>query len=134
MTRSRAGEPASTTHTGALAETVGQRFLEQRGLRLVTRNYRCRYGEIDLIMMEGRDLIMVEVRYRASAALVDPTLTVTSAKRRRLAQTAQRYLQDQPRFADHSLRFDVLAISGPLRSPRCKWWRSAFTTDDLGRW
>ncbi len=124
----------TTTRTGDLAETAGLLFLEQHGLRLVERNYRCRCGEIDLIMMDGGDLVMVEVRYRASAALVDPALTVTRPKRRRLAQAAQRYLQDQPRFADGGLRFDVLAISGPLESPCCKWFRGAFSTDDLGLW
>ena len=85
-------------------------------------------------MMDGPDLVMVEVRYRANPARIDPAVTITAAKRRRLALTAQRYLQDQPHLSDRGLRFDVLAISGPLRSPRCDWIRGAFTTDDLGRW
>lgn len=126
----RGGDAASTTRRGALAEAAGQRFLEAQGLRLLTRNYRCRCGEIDLVMVDGADLVMVEVRYRRSAGLVDPALTVTRTKRRRLLQAAQRYLQDQPRLTDRSLRFDVLAMSGPLQQPHCRWYRGAFTADD----
>ena len=131
MRRRAAGAP-STTRTGALAEAVGAEFLGGRGLHLVTRNFRCRCGEIDLVMMDGPELVIVEVRYRASASLVDPALTITAPKRRRLLQSAQRYLQEQPRFADHPIRFDVLSISGPLQAPRCTWYRGAFSADDAG--
>lgn len=140
MTSGRRGPPrppdtaTSTTRTGALAEAAGLRFLQAQGLRLLARNYRCRCGELDLVMLDGEQLVMVEIRYRQRIDPVHPALTVTATKRRRLVQAAQRWLQDHPGAADRSLRFDVLAMTGPLNAPRCDWLRNAFTGDDVGRW
>lgn len=133
MTRAPPGTKPSTTETGSRAERVGQRFLESRGLRVVARNFRCRTGELDLVMLDGQKLVMVEVRYRARAALVDPAVTVTATKRLRLLRAAARFLQARPAFRDHAMRFDVLALSGPLDAARCDWIRGAFTTDDVAR-
>jgi putative endonuclease len=121
----------ATTQTGAQAEAAGQRYLELRGLRLVARNFRCRSGELDLVMLEGDQLVMVEVRYRARIDPVPPAITVTATKQRRLLRTASWFLVKQPRFRDHALRFDVLALSGPLETPRCDWYRGAFNADDV---
>ena len=126
------GQRTSTARTGALAEAAGRRFLEQQGLGLVECNYRCRWGEIDLVMRDAGTLVMVEVRYRASAALVEPGLSVDGRKRHRLLQAARRYLQEHPREAQRSLRFDVLSLSGPLEAPRCRWYRGAFDADEAG--
>ncbi len=97
----------------------------------MARNFRCRAGELDLIMLEGPALVVIEVRYRARPDPVDPALTVTLTKRRRLARAAAHFLQRQPRFRDHAMRFDVLALSGPLAAVRCDWIRGAFTMDDV---
>lgn len=121
---------ATSTRTGALAEDFAQRYLGARGLRLVQRNFRCRCGEIDLVMRDGADLVMVEVRYRSSASLVDPVMTITRAKRQRLLRAAARYLQARPADSERNVRFDVLAVSGSLAAPRCTWYRAAFTADD----
>lgn len=119
-----------TSRVGAAAEAAGCRFLEARGLRLVERNFRCRSGEIDLVMRDGPDLVMVEVRYRARTDPVHPAQTITPAKRRRLLRAAAFYLQRLRWDGDRGVRFDVLSISGPLTSPSCEWIRSAFTADD----
>ena len=132
MTRATAPRP-STTRTGARAEQVGQGFLEKRGLRVVARNFRCRAGELDLVMLDGRQLVVVEVRYRTRAGLVDPAVTVTATKRLRLLRAAARFLQERPVFRDHAVRFDVLALTGPLHAARCDWIRGAFTADDVAR-
>ena len=124
---------AATTRTGATAEDAALAFLRSRGLVPVARNFRCRAGELDHVMLDGDVLVVVEVRYREHADPVDPAVTVTARKQQRLAQAALRFLQAQPFFRDHALRFDVLALSGPLESPRCDWIRRAFTTDDLRR-
>lgn len=130
MTPSRGHRP-STAHTGALAEAAALLHLEGQGLRLVRRNYRCRCGELDLVMTDGPTLVIVEVRYRASAALVEPALTVTWRKRHRLLRATRRFLQEHPHHAGNGLRFDVMSLSGPLPRPRCRWYRGAFTADDL---
>ena len=123
----------STVETGDRAEGIGLRFLEARGLRLVTRNFRTRAGELDLVMMDGRELVVVEVRYRRSPDPVDPAATVTIAKRRRLVNAASRFLVQHARLRDHVVRFDVLALSGPLEAVHCDWIRGAFTADDVPR-
>ncbi len=119
-----------TAATGALAEAAALRFLCGRGLSLVARNFRCRAGELDLVMLEGSALVVIEVRYRRSAIWIDPAATVTAGKRRRLLQAASRFLQARPAFADHPLRFDVLALAGDLDAPACDWIRGAFDAGD----
>ena len=122
---------ANTVESGALAESAARRFLESRGLRLVTRNFRCPGGELDLVMLDGTELVMVEVRYRSRSATIDPAVTVTVTKRRKLLRAAARFLQSHPGFGGHAMRFDVLAVSGSLEAPRYDWIRAAFDTNDI---
>lgn len=129
--RRAAGTRASTTETGARAEQLGQRYLEKQGLRVVAQNFRSRAGELDLVMLEGPQLVVVEIRYRARAELIHPALTVTAAKRRRVLRAATRFLQVRPEFRDRPVRFDVLTLTGPLEAARCEWIRAAFTADDV---
>ncbi len=117
--------------TGERAEAWARRFLEARGLTLVESNFRCREGELDLVMLDGAELVIIEVRYRTTGALVSPELTVSAMKRRRLLRAAARYLQLHPGFGNHSVRFDVLGLSGEPDRPHCEWIRCAFTTDDV---
>jgi putative endonuclease len=120
-------------HVGARAEEVARRFAEAQGLEVVTCNYRCRFGELDLILLDGATVVVAEVRYRALPDPVPPAATITHAKRRRLALAAAHYLQREPRFRERPVRFDVLALSGTLDAVRCEWIRGAFTLDDVGR-
>jgi putative endonuclease len=126
---SGAGRPAPG-RTGAQAEAAALRWLEARGLRVVALNYRCRAGELDIVALDGPTLAIVEVRYRERAGLVDPAVTVTAAKRRRLLVAAARFLQDHPALREHAVRFDVMALTGPLAAPRCDWIRGAFDASD----
>ena len=61
---------------------------------------------------------------------VEPAATITAAKRRHLLQATARFLQARPAFADHALRFDVLALSGEPSAPACDWIRRAFDASD----
>lgn len=101
-------EPAPAI--GAAKEELARRYLETRGLRLVARNFRCRRGEIDLIMRDGDCLAFVEVRYRRSERFGTPAESVDPAKQRRILETARHYLQRHP--TSLACRFDVLAITG----------------------
>lgn len=112
-------EPHPTV--GQAKEALAARFLEAQGLGLVQRNYRCRSGELDLIMREGRVLVFVEVRFRRSATHGTPGETVTTSKQRRIVQAAAHYLQ---RFAaPPPCRFDLIAIGA---DDRIEWIRDAF--------
>ena len=113
----------SKATTGQMMEDLACRELCRAGLRLITRNYRCRGGEIDLVMQDGEDLVCVEVRYRRSDRFGTPAETVTATKRARLLRAARHYLLYHA--SDVPVRFDVVAIAGP--EARIDWIRNAFT-------
>jgi len=102
---------------GAQAERAAEAFLAARGWKILERNFRTRFGEIDLVAQDGETVVFVEVRSRSSDAYGTPQETVTAAKRRRIIRTAQAYAQN--RRLDAPLRFDVVALSpaGTLHIP-----------------
>lgn len=109
---------------GARAEERALAYLERQGLALVVRNYRCKGGEIDLIMREADGtLVFVEVRQRASRAFGGAAASVTPAKQRRILLAAEHYLaaQAEPGAAPRC-RLDVVA----LEPGRLEWIRDAF--------
>lgn len=116
---------------GRAAEEIARDYLTARGLVAVRANYRAPCGELDLVMTHGQELVVVEVRFRAGCRVAGPAETVTAAKRRRLAHTAAHFLQRHRRFAHWPVRFDVVAISGPLGAPAIEWLKAAFTLDDV---
>ena len=99
-----------TTAKGQRAEVLAARYLQDRGYRLVTTNFRCRRGEIDIIAEDGDVLCFVEVRSRANAALGHPLETVGMAKQARLIRAARYYLATHRGCADRFTRFDVVGI------------------------
>lgn len=111
---------------GKDAEDAALRFLESRGLRLVARNYRCRLGEIDLVMRDGPSLVFVEVRARGDARHGGAAASIGYPKQRRLTAAARHFLMSHPRSAQLPARFDVVAISGPGGDNPPQWIRAAF--------
>lgn len=105
---------------GKKAEDVACNFLLQNGLSLITRNYHCRYGEIDLIMQDSDTLVFVEVRYRKSDSFGSGAESVTHEKQRKLVFTANHYLQSHP--SPLATRFDVIAMS----EQQIDWITNAF--------
>ncbi len=112
LTRWRRPRP-DTQAIGQQGEDQALQYLQAQGLRLLERNFRCKFGEIDLIMQQSTpvaQLIFVEVRLRASNEFGGAQASVTPAKQGRLLRTAQWYLQ---RFAQPPrCRFDLIAIQG----------------------
>lgn len=106
---------------GQEAERIACAYLERQGLALVQANYHCRYGEIDLIMREGDDLVFVEVRMRSDAAYGGALESVGPGKRRKLTRTALHYLQRNG--PNVNARFDVVAIEA---ASTINWIRNAF--------
>lgn len=111
---------------GAQAERLACAHLERAGLKLLTRNYRCPQGEIDLVMDDHGTLVFVEVRYRRSSAFGTPAETVGRTKQARLRAAAGDYLIRHA--GDRRCRFDVVAMSGS--EPRVEWLRDAFRAAD----
>ena len=91
-------------------EQVALRHLRRQGLQAVEENFRCKGGEIDLVMRDGDTLVFVEVRQRADRAHGGALASITPAKVRRLVRAAQFYLLRFP--VTPPCRFDVVAIDG----------------------
>lgn len=99
------------TSKGRHYEGQALAWLRARGLRLLCRNYRCRLGEIDLVLREGNMLVFLEVRFRSASSFVAPAATVTRAKQNKLRACARHFLLCNPTHARLPCRFDVLGIS-----------------------
>lgn len=96
---------------GANAERMAETYLENRGLRLLQRNFSCKLGEIDLIMEDQETLVFVEVRFRKQAQFGSPVETVTRAKQRKLLRAAQHYLLGNKAAQTRPMRFDVIGVA-----------------------
>jgi putative endonuclease len=118
----------NTSAAGARFEQRALDFLERAGLKLVERNWRTRFGEIDLVMRDANMLVFVEVRYRRNPRFGGGAASVGAAKRAKLTRAAQGFLQAHPRFAALPCRFDVIAFDGDADAPASAWQRAAFET------
>ena len=100
--------------TGAIGEDVAFEYLQTKGYSLITRNFRCRYGEIDLIVSDTRFIVFVELKLRDNASFAQATEFVSSHKQKKLHQTAEMWLQENPTLLQP--RFDVIGIYIPQSS------------------
>lgn len=113
-----------TSDTGAKAEDQALAYLRAQGLSLVERNYRCRQGEIDLIMQQGDTLVFIEVRYRRQSHFGSALESVDARKQARLVHSARHFLHCHSRLGDPPCRFDVIGISGDQGT--INWLKNAF--------
>lgn len=118
----------TTRDTGARFEQLALEHLQRAGLELVARNFRTRFGELDLIMRDGTTLVFAEVRYRRDQRFGGGAASVARDKRAKLARAAQGFLQAHPRLASLPCRFDVIAFDGDAGAPALTWERAAFET------
>jgi putative endonuclease len=106
---------------GRAAEDAALAFLEARGLGLIERNYRCRFGEIDLIMNDAGTLVFVEVRMRSSSAFGGAPESITAGKKARLLSAARHFMATRRDIPD--CRFDAVLLDGDTR---IDWVKNAF--------
>ncbi len=110
--------------TGARAEQAAQHFLETQGLVLQKKNFRSKAGEIDLIMLDGMDLVFVEVRYRKNRAFGGALESIDRRKQLKIIKTAQIFVARKN--YNYGMRFDVVAFEGGnLKNPG--WIQNAFS-------
>ncbi|MFA5941999.1 MAG: YraN family protein [Sinimarinibacterium sp.] len=114
---------AEPSGRGAQAEDAALRLLANGGLRLVARNFRCRGGELDLVMLDGVTLVIVEVRARASARFASAAESIDARKQTRIVLATQMFVVTHPQHAQRAIRFDVVAFDG-THAPR--WIQAAF--------
>ncbi len=99
----------STRALGRHGEDIAWEYLKSRGYRILERNYRCRYGEIDLVAKDGETIVFIEVKSRRTAAFGDPEESVSLAKQKKISTVALYYLKDKG-LHDRPARFDVVSV------------------------
>jgi putative endonuclease len=112
---------------GDRSERAAARFLRKLGYRILARNVNLPNGELDLVALDGRTLVFVEVRSTARADAGRPTESVDAVKQRKLTDAALAFLSKH-RLLNHPARFDVIAISWPAnqREPHVVHYPNAF--------
>ena len=120
------GRLFSTQQSGGSAERIAENHLARHGLKLVARNYRCRYGEIDLIMQERDITVFVEVRLRRAPGERDfggAAASIGPRKQARLIAAAQHYLAGMKQLPP--CRFDAVLLN-QLNDADIEWIKDAF--------
>jgi len=96
---------------GRFGEELALEYFLKRDYQLLARNYRTRYGEIDVVVEKGEVVVFIEVRTRQNNGMGAPVETITRAKRHRLIKTALHFIQ-RKRMQNRQFRFDVFIIDG----------------------
>jgi len=113
---------------GQAYERIATNYLKQKGLVLVENNYHCRFGEIDLIMMQQDILCFIEVKYRKGSDFGGAAATIHRKKQQKIIKTAQIYLSQNSRFKNQNCRFDAIIIQQPAigNNMDLNWIQNAF--------
>jgi putative endonuclease len=112
---------------GNAGEAAALSYLTERKLQLVTRNYRCLGGEIDLVMLDGTTLALIEVRYRANKSFGGAAASVSWRKQHRIILASRHLLLTRADLRRYPARFDVVAVSPGVEGLQVEWIRNAFT-------
>ena len=110
---------------GKEGERIAEQYLKRKGYKLVERNYRCLAGEVDLIVLDRRVIVFVEVKTRTGHGFGTPLEAVQPRKQRKMMQAAQFFLS-QKKLHQRDARFDVVGISWPGREPIIEHVENAF--------
>ncbi|GJL67302.1 MAG: UPF0102 protein [Nitrospirales bacterium] len=116
----------NTQQKGNAAEAAACAYLESEGMQCIEKNYACRMGEIDLIMIDKQALVFVEVRLRNNPNHGSGAETVTRSKIQKIVKTAQHFLANQPTPSNLDCRFDVISMDNKI-----DWIKDAFTLDSI---
>ncbi len=112
---------------GLRFEDRARNYLLERGLQLIQSNYHCRFGEIDLIMLDRDSVCFIEVKFRRSLAFGGAAASIPHSKQRKIVRTALFYLAAHKRLARHALRFDALLIQQQATGNNdFNWIKNAF--------
>lgn len=112
---------------GSRSERAAARHLKGLGYKVLSRNFSCKLGELDLVMLDGECIVFVEVRSTEGRDALEPTLSVDHAKQKRLTKLAEFFLHTK-RLANRFARFDVLILRWPegVKTPEIQHFRNAF--------
>ncbi|MEM6998872.1 MAG: YraN family protein [Pseudomonadota bacterium] len=113
-------------NTGKLAEEFAATYLKKNNVRIVSKNYLCRFGEIDLIGIEKNILIFIEVRYRKNERYLSAVETIDQTKCNKIITTSKYYLNEYKKYQSYFCRYDVITITGDFQQPVIEWIKNAF--------
>jgi len=111
---------------GRWAEQAALEYLLTKKLKLLDKNFRSAFGEIDLIMQDENIILFIEVRYRSSNHFHTALESINRKKCERIIATSHQYLSENRRISKLDCRFDVVALSGPQETPTIEWIKNAF--------
>lgn len=101
----------SKQETGRTGETIARAYVQKLGWRILHQNWRCQYGELDLVALDGAELVIIEVRTRrGSAALRQALESVDWRKQRQLLRVSQAYVSDNGFRETQPMRIDVIGV------------------------
>ena len=128
---SRSGVPR---RLGDRGEDLAARYLEQQSFRIIERQLRGLYGELDLVALDADTVVFVEVKTRSTSAAGDPTEAVTPAKQQKITRSALAYLKRRG-WLERRCRFDVVSILWHEggRTPEVRHYPSAFDATGFGQ-
>lgn len=113
---------------GKDAEKIACDWLLKQGLTLVDSNYSCRFGEIDLVMLDQSYLVFIEIRLRSNRAYGGAASSVDLKKQKKIITTANHFLMSQKKFSQYCCRFDVIALESISARRAPVWYKDAFRT------
>lgn len=111
---------------GRWAEQAALKYLQTKNLKLLEKNFRSTFGEIDLIMQDKNIILFIEVRYRSNNHFHTALESINRQKCERIIITSNHYLSQNRIASQMDCRFDVVALSGDQESPTIEWIKNAF--------
>lgn len=114
----------TTSQIGQNAEKQAALFLKKHKIEIIAQNYRCKTGEIDLIALDNKELVFIEVKYRSNANFGQPYESVDYRKQQKIINAAQMFLQQNATLANKPCRFDIISI----HNSEITWLKNAFET------
>ena len=120
---------------GKEGQDLAEKFLKKKGLKVLERNYRNRFGEIDLIMRDKKTIVFIEVKARKSKRHGHPLEAITTFKQQQISNMALQYLQ-MKKALQKPARFDVIAIEVEKteKAPQLTWLKNAFEFQENWTW
>jgi len=115
----------NSKETGTRGEEIAAAYLKKEGYRIQERNYRCPLGEIDIIALDGDEVVFVEVKSRRSEDFGAPEAAVDTRKQAKLSRIALNYINEH-NLNDRNARFDVVAVRISDGVGRLRLIRNAF--------
>ena len=117
----------TTANKGLITENFANQYLQQQGLVFITKNFHCRRGEIDLIMLEGDTYVFIEVKYRKNINFGGAIAAISPTKINKIKKSIMFYLH-QAGLNEYNTpcRIDVVTLQGNINQPQVNWLKNAF--------